>query len=1471
MAIRKNTFLIKRSNIPGKIPSPGDLQLGELALSTSDVILYASGTTANSILPIGWDRVSKTGDTMSGTLYTPTISATTYLNYPITTFTGGTVSGATNFTGGLTANTLSATTISVNNYIDFNTGTTSPTNISGRVFYDNQSHSLAYYPDINQNVKVEMGQQLYIRGFNNTGTIIPKGSVLSIQSATNGLPNFTLAVISHTGFSQVIGLAASDIPINGNGLALSQGILSGITINTFNVGDILYASPFSAGTYVASTSNFPFSARTNQIGFVTSTGTTNGQIYVSINNEDENLTLTDIERNILEGNVISTGTYEFTGITTYSTTTINVAPMRGWLVRNTYSYATLPDVLNLYYTGGTNISLPNIGTADSTYLLVNSGATLYQQTTFPTPQERRENIYLGKVNHPNRSTISSINNTVDFDVSPMSALRDLWTPLKLINQGILVSANGANLNINTSAGTLWGNGIGWITSQLNPDSISISGTSPTTFQYRVQTGGTFSNTTTIDVSHYDLNGVVTAVGGGAGSSTNQRVYLFPTGLVRIQYGQTVYGTLAAAVAGVQTESFVEYPNNRDNAILIGVISVNKNATLLNNTGQAVFTLVSKFGELLGGTGGLSTTTLQQAYDNSTTPEIVTNSTLGALSIKNGAGTADNITILFEGQTSTNGVTSFISADGYISGTTFQSNGFIGNNGGATATTLNIITLGSGTSIANLGVDVTGRVVTGTTGGSTFTGGTVNGATIFTNGLTANTISATTYYNLPTDVYSTGGTYNGSNLYITNNTGGTFTITGLTATGFSANYYGSFSDTTIQAVTGVSSPTVWKYNTTELSNGISVVNGSQIKVANKGVYEIGYSAQLEKTQGTQADITIWASINGIPVTRSSSITSLVANSALQLPFVSYIFELNANDYVEFYFSSPNQYVQISTYSGLTTPTRPDAPSVIIVAKQVGLSVTDNLGGYYLPLSGGTVTGGTSFNSGLTANTISATTYYNLPTDIRVTGSTYSNNTFTYTNNTGGTFNVLFDTLTGLTITGDLTVTGGTRTRISGNSSSELVLITQTGSGDAFVVEDSANADSSHFVINASGDTAIGLSQPLGGDKLSVSGNTGIYGTLKATTISATTYQNLPTFSLTYFTESGNTATPNGTVPVVSLSATSATTNVDFAIIPKGTGSLLAAIPDNATTGGNKRGNNAIDLQMVRGNSSQVANGTNAVTIGNSNTASASSSFAFGRSNSVGSPDSVSVGSLNSVTGAGNIGSVAIGYNNSVSVNGGVALGTTNTVSTTATGYAVAIGQSNTASGTNSSAMGYSNAASGNQSVALGYQNTSSGRGSVAICSFGSTFGVSERFTQSTFGYVLGDAQKSVFLINGRTTTTGATTLTAAFSQASTPSATNQVVLQNNNAFRFKGVVIGKQSGSANVAAWDIDGLIVRGANAASTTLLVNNVTLVQNTPGFGTPTLSANTTIGCLTVQVTGILATNIQWTCSVETTEVIYA
>jgi len=734
----------------------------------------------NTTTPIAALDVSG-GTRIEGSLTANTISATTYYNLPVTAdtyvtgftlssntitlsqnrsdsyssftislsaYTGGTsgaylpLSGGT-LTGGLVANSgVTASTISQTSYIDFTTGSTNPSSVAGRVFFDTTQKALSYFDIANNQVPIAIGQQLYTRVWNATGAQIDKGKVIAITGTSNNLPSVILARNVHeTTSARPIGLAAENIPNGSEGLVLNNGILSGITLNTFANGDTLYLSDTVPGGYVSSTTSLAFTARTNEIGYVLQTGTTTGKIYVTINNEDANLSLTDKERNILEGNVISGGVYEYTGMTQGTGNTINVALVRGWIVKNTYDFATLPDVTNVYYSGGTNITITNLATADATFILINSASTLVQQTTFPTAQQRRENILLGKVVHPTRTSITSLNQTVDFDVSPMAALRDLWTPLKLINQGVIVSYYSAGtMSIQTSAGTLWGNGIGWATNQQNPDSISISGTSPTTFQYRSRfgsiTGSTglpaapTGNTTTIDSHHYDLNGSIVAVGGN-NRATNQRIYLFPTGLIRIQYGQFSYSSMANAIAGIDTEIFVEYSNNRDNGILIGILTVREDASDLSSTGDAQFRFVSKFGELLAGAGGISTTTLQQAYDNSATPEIVTNSAEGALSIQNGTGAADNVTNLFEGKNSGTTTTSLIRADGAFSGTSIFGTGL-------TATTI------SATTYLNLP-------------SSTFTGGTVTGPTNFTNGLTANTISATTYQNLPQSVSGTGTT------------------------------------------------------------------------------------------------------------------------------------------------------------------------------------------------------------------------------------------------------------------------------------------------------------------------------------------------------------------------------------------------------------------------------------------------------------------------------------------------------------------------------------------------------------------------------------------------------------------------------------------------------------------------------------------------------------------------------------------
>lgn len=377
----------------------------------------------------------------------------------------------------------------------------------------------------------------------------------------------------------------------------------------------------------------------------------------------------------------------------------------------------------------------------------------------------------------------------------------------------------------------------------------------------------------------------------------------------------------------------------------------------------------------------------------------------------------------------------------------------------------------------------------------------------------------------------------------------------------------------------------------------------------------------------------------------------------------------------------------------------------------------------------------------------------------------------------------------------------------------------------------------------------------------------------------TWQTPAAGGLTKFTEAEATTSPNNTVYVDSLTAAGSTTNVDVAIRPKGSGALLGQIPDNGTSGGNKRGAYAVDLCIGdRGNANQVASGSYSAIIGGRyNKASGTASFATGESNSSNGNYSFSAGQSNIANG---IHSIALGGSNSTGNDFNIAIGGSNTCTNEyyvhAFGYGnavssrgQAVGLSNTCSGLNSNSFGRSNISSAEGATSIGDTNTANGSYSLSLGRQSHSFGITGRQVYASGQEsTAGDSQSSKFVLHERTTDATATVLTTNSSAAST---TNQVILQNQNAIRFKGTIIGKKSGTTDIAAWDIDGLIVRGANAASTVLNINNVTLVQNTPAWGTPALSADTTNGGLKVEVTGAASTNIQWTAVIETTEVIYA
>ena len=465
--------------------------------------------------------------------------------------------------------------------------------------------------------------------------------------------------------------------------------------------------------------------------------------------------------------------FEYSGITKTSTTSFSVSPAKGWIIDNT-SNPISPTVTYVSYSGGSGLDSPYRTSATITYILLTSGGTLTYQPTPPTPQQRRQNIYLGKIGHPDKSTYSIAFEVADFEFSPLSQLRDMFTPIPLINDGVTISAN-SGLTITNSVGNLYGIGINSSTSKLSPNIRTINKQLPLTFQYRTQTGGTTTNTTLIDPLNYDNNGVITAIGSPAKQATNQRIFLLQDGSFRLQYGQTIHTDLTTAISSISTETFTTFPNYKENGILIGILSLRSDTTNLTDITYAKFTSVSKFGDLgsASGSGG-GTTTLQQAYDNSTTPEILTNSTLSGLSIKRGsASDSDRLIEFLNGNGDTK---AYIDANGLGYFSTLQVTGLTNN------TDTNILT------IDNTGVlhyrDINSLKDIYLTGG-TFTQST---GLLTLNNNSGNTINVSGGWN-----YFNQLTQTGNSITLTSNTGTTSTYTPNAATG------GTYSNGTITLV------------------------------------------------------------------------------------------------------------------------------------------------------------------------------------------------------------------------------------------------------------------------------------------------------------------------------------------------------------------------------------------------------------------------------------------------------------------------------------------------------------------------------------------------------------------------------------------------------------------------------------------------------------------------------------------------
>ena len=149
----------------------------------------------------------------------------------------------------------------------------------------------------------------------------------------------------------------------------------------------------------------------------------------------------------------------------------------------------------------------------------------------------------------------------------------------------------------------------------------------------------------------------------------------------------------------------------------------------------------------------------------------------------------------------------------------------------------------------------------------------------------------------------------------------------------ARWHGSFYDTADQPNAGATATNKVQLNTTDLSAGVSIVSNSRITIANAGIYNIAFSAQIAKTDSGTDTIQIWLCKNGDPVANSNTELTLVGNQARSVAAWNFFVRAAAGDYYEICWHSDDTAIFLDAAGTASNPTRPAIPSVILTVNQI----------------------------------------------------------------------------------------------------------------------------------------------------------------------------------------------------------------------------------------------------------------------------------------------------------------------------------------------------------------------------------------------------------------------------------------------------------------------------------------------------------------------------------------------------------
>lgn len=270
----------------GAQPADTDLTAYAALAAAGFVVRTGSGTAAVRTLVAGSSKVAVTnGDGVAGN---PTVDVTP------ANFTGIPESAVTNLVTDLATKAADASVVhlagaeTVAGVKTFTPGVKMTAQAgsgvayaAGQLFYDGDAEALSF-DNNDSNVRLQVGQEFWIRVYNATGSTIANGAAVYINgnNVGTGLPTVALAKADVYGTALAAGLATEAIANNSIGYVCALGAVHGLDTHLFSNGDVLYVSSTTAGGLTATAPTSP--SYQSRVGVVTkAAGGTAGIIHVT--------------------------------------------------------------------------------------------------------------------------------------------------------------------------------------------------------------------------------------------------------------------------------------------------------------------------------------------------------------------------------------------------------------------------------------------------------------------------------------------------------------------------------------------------------------------------------------------------------------------------------------------------------------------------------------------------------------------------------------------------------------------------------------------------------------------------------------------------------------------------------------------------------------------------------------------------------------------------------------------------------------------------------------------------------------------------------------------------------------------------------------------------------------------------------------------------------------------------------------